>query len=112
MISNPEALQKTKKYETCHLENLPLDLEEPLISVSNGTIRACGKNDQEQKCFRLDNKNWISFNQMDAMRSEAAGITFGNGSWWITGGKTTNGTAHSTSEIIHPGHPGLPLFFS
>ena len=106
MISNSEGVQNTGKYETCHLQSLPLDLEEPLVSVSNGIIKICGKSDHEEKCFWLANKNWVSFNQMETIRSEAAGITFGNGSWWITGGKTTEGTAHSTSEILHPGHQG------
>ena len=104
ILSKPGTLQ-----EGCQLKPLPSDLKAPLVSVTNKTIRACGKSNHEERCFRLQQNKWINFHPMNVTRNEAAGITFANGSWWVTGGKTANGTASSTSEILHPGNTSKAL---
>ena len=106
ILSNPKSKQEGKKYETCHLENIPSYLKTPLVSVTNGTIRACGETSDGKKCLMLQDHKWNNFQSLVVVRNEAAGITFGNGSWWITGGETTDGKALSTSEILHSGTQG------
>ena len=110
ILSKPGAFQENKKHIGCWLEPLPSDLQSPLVSVTNKTIRACGRSNQGESCFRLQENKWINFNPMNVTRNEAAGITFANGSWWVTGGKATNGTASSSTEIFHPWHKSR-LFF-